>query len=170
MTRLEALQVAIDSLKYNQETGELVWVKGRSDRVGKVAGNVDSRGYRKIMVKGHNFRAHRICWVIAYGSEPANEIDHINGLKDDNRLRNLREATRSQNCMNMKVRSDNKSGFKGVYWREHAKRFTASIWKDGKRKTLGYFDTAEQAHKSYIQASINMHGEFANTGGGNGTR
>ena len=51
MTRLEALQVGIDSLKYNQETGELVWVKGRSDRVGKVAGNVDSSGYRKIMVK-----------------------------------------------------------------------------------------------------------------------
>lgn len=170
MTKDEALTIAKESLSYNAESGVLIWSKGRSDRIGKNAGNVDSSGYRKIMVGGINFRAHRLCWMLAYGEYPNEEIDHINSIKDDNRLTNLRQATRSQNCMNMKLRSDNKSGFKGVYWREHAKRFTASIWKDGKRKTLGYFDTAEQAHKAYVQASINVHGEFANTGVENGTR
>lgn len=164
MTKNDALKIAIESLHYDPKLGRLIWSKARADRIGKVAGHVDRSGYRKIMVKGFNFRAHRLCWLIHYGTEPDGEIDHINGIKDDNRIENLREATRSQNCMNMKLRSDNASGFKGVYWREHAKRFTASIWKDGKRKSLGYFNTAEQAHEAYVQASACAHGEFANTG------
>lgn len=173
MIKNQALMIAKESLIYNHESGVLTWLKGRADRIGKSAGNVDSSGYRKIMIGGINFRAHRLCWMLAYGEYPNMEIDHINGIKDDNRLCNLRQVTRSENCMNMKLRSDNKSGFKGVYWREHAKRFTANIWKDGKRKSLGYFDTAQQAHNAYVQAATHIHGEFANsgiTGEKNGTR
>jgi len=170
MTKNEAAKLAPEFLYYNPKNGVLIWSKGRADRIGKAAGYVDDSGYRKVSIKGFNFRAHRLCWLIHYGTEPDGEIDHINGIKDDNRIENLREATRSQNCMNMKLRSDNASGFKGVYWREHAKRFTASVWKDGKRKSLGYFDTAEQAHEAYVQASACAHGEFANTGVGNGNR
>ena len=164
MTKDDALKIAAKSLHYNSETGVLIWSIGRADRIGNIAGYVDSSGYRKVMVKGFNFRAHVLCWFIHHGKLPNGEIDHINGKKDDNRMDNLREATRSQNCMNMKLRSDNASGFKGVYWREHAKRFTANIWKDSKRKSLGYFDTAEQAHDAYVKASKEVHQEFANTG------
>jgi len=164
MTRNEALKVAIESLAYDKETGNLTWTKPigfKKSVIGQIAGSVDSRGYRSVYLKGFNFRAHLLCWILAYGVKPTKEIDHINGIKDDNRLNNLREATRSENCINRKLFSNNKSGFKGVHWREHAQRFTANIYKNKKRISLGYFDTAEKAHDAYLKAAHEIHGEFA---------
>jgi hypothetical protein len=165
MTKDEALQLLVSSLQYNQETGHLIWVKARSHRIGKIAGHVDCSGYRKIGCKGYLFRAHRLCWFIVYGAMPKHEIDHINGVKDDNRLCNLREATLSENRINVKLRSDNASGFKGVRKTiRFARPFRAEIQKNGKRISLGCFETAQQAHEAYVKASINFHGEFANSG------
>ena len=165
MSKDEALQVLVSLLQYNQETGQLVWVKGWINKIGKVAGHVDCSGYRKIGFKKYQFRAHRLCWFIVHGTMPKHEIDHINGLKDDNRLCNLRQATISENRINVKLRSSNKSGFKGVRRVNRiARPFRAAIQKDGLRISLGNFETAEQAHDAYVKASIKFHGEFANTG------
>ena len=165
MTKDEALQLLVSKLQYNQETGDLIWVKARSHRVGKIAGYVGLNGYRRIGSKGYLFRAHRLCWFIVYGSMPEHEIDHINGLKDDNRLCNLRQATLSENRTNVKLRSDNKVGFKGVRRVNRlARPYRVSIQKNGRRISLGNFETAEQAHDAYVKASIKFHGEFANTG------
>lgn len=165
MTKDEALQMLVSSLQYNQETGYLIWVKARSHRIGKIAGHVGCSGYRKIGCKGYMFRAHRLCWFIVYGVMPEYEIDHINGLKDDNRLCNLREATLSENRTNVKLRSSNTSGFKGVcIVNRIAKPYRAAIQKNRRRISLGNFETAEQAHDAYVKASIKFHGEFANTG------
>jgi hypothetical protein len=162
MTKDEALQLLVSSLQYNQETGTLTWVKASRNN-GKIAGHLNNDGYRKIMFKGYQFRAHRVCWCIVYGVMPKHEIDHINGLRGDNRLCNLREATRSENEMNKKVRFDSISRFRGVY-QTSKNSFKATITKNGKKIRLGCFKTAEQAHEAYVKASINFHGEFANSG------
>lgn len=88
------------------------------------------------------------------------QIDHINNDKLDNRKANLRICTQAENARNRPRPSNNKSGFKGVIWREHTKGFSASIVRDGKRTYLGYFHTAEDAARAYNRAAIEKHGEF----------
>jgi len=88
-------------------------------------------------------------------------IDHINLNKLDNRRENLRVCTHQQNQFNTTKRSDNTSGFKGVYFDKQNQKFRASISIDGKNKYLGLFDTAEDAHECYKQAALKHHGEFA---------
>jgi hypothetical protein len=88
-------------------------------------------------------------------------VDHINGDGLDNRRSNLRLATKAQNQRNQRLRRDNKSGFKGVCWDNRAKKWRALIRFNGKQKTLGYFDTPEEAYEAYCAAAIELHGEFA---------
>lgn len=88
-------------------------------------------------------------------------VDHKSGDRLDNRRRNLRRATRRQNCQNRKTRRDSKSGIKGVRWHAHAKKWTASILIAGKRHYLGYFSTSEKAARAYRKASRSAFGEFA---------
>jgi hypothetical protein len=107
---------------------------------------------------------HRVIWEMHYGPIPDGmHVDHENGDKADNRIGNLRLATRSQNKANEKLRKDNKSGFKGVYRRENGK-FRASISVNGKIKKLGNFDTAEEAHLAYCRAAHICYREFARFG------
>jgi len=87
------------------------------------------------------------------------QVDHINHNCLDNRRSNLRICTPSENCYNRKVKSDSKTGIKGV--RVDAYGFTSSITVKGKKKYLGYFMTAEDAHEAYKKASIDLHGEFS---------
>jgi hypothetical protein len=92
---------------------------------------------------------------------PVSYVDHINNNSLDNRRENLRLATPSQNAMNKKMRSDNRTGFPGVrfVWRQN--RYHARIGVGGKRISLGYFKTAEEAHDAYKSASLKYHGEFS---------
>ena len=166
MTKNEAMQIAVDSLEYDRETGHLTWIKpvgARLDFVGKRAGSKYQDGYRYIRVKGFRLLEHRVIWALS--DMPATvQIDHINGIKDDNRLCNLRMATNSQNSMNKPKQSNNTSGYKGVTFHKGTGKYHAKIGSKGKNKSLGYFDTAEQAHAAYVEASSNVHGEFANSG------
>ena len=90
-------------------------------------------------------------------------VDHINGNSLDNRRKNLRVATKSQNMQNAGANCRNTSGYKGVHWLKAACKWQARIRHDGKRIHLGVFDTAEQAHEAYCAAAESLHGEFANT-------
>lgn len=105
-------------------------------------------------VKKHVFM-HQAIISTAAGSE----IDHIDCDGLNNRRRNLRQATRAQNCMNQRTRSDNKSGFKGVQKRNS--KWEARIWVSGKVERLGQFETAEDAHAAYCAAASRRHGKFA---------
>lgn len=89
------------------------------------------------------------------------QVDHVNGDQTDNRRSNLRLATRSQNLANSRLRSDNSTGFKGVHFNKAERRYIASISKQGRRHHLGYYDTAEEAHKAYLTAAQALFGEFA---------
>jgi hypothetical protein len=89
--------------------------------------------------------------------------DHINRDGLDNRLSNLRAATQSENIRNQGVRRNNKSGLKGASWHTTANRWVAKIKLDKKQFHLGFYDTAEEAHRAYCEASERLHGKFGGT-------
>ena len=98
----------LSGVSYNPKTGEM-------RRFGKPLNTADRNGYKRISIGNKNMLQHRVAWYLAYGYW-ANEIDHINRDKTDNRLFNLRDCTRTTNRLNAGLRSDNKSGKIGVSW------------------------------------------------------
>jgi hypothetical protein len=93
-------------LKYNPDTGVITWATtSRHVNAGDVAGYVCPRGYRYISVGGKKQSAHRLAWFLSYGVWPEDQVDHINGDKTDNRLVNLRSATKAQNNRNVPKRA-----------------------------------------------------------------
>lgn len=102
-------------------------------------------------------RLHRVILNAPEGME----VDHINGDGLDNRRRNLRLASRSENARNRGATAANTSGFKGVDYFKPTEKYRAYITVHGKRSYLGYFDTAEEAHAAYAEAARALHGEFA---------
>lgn len=88
------------------------------------------------------------------------EIDHRDGNKLNNVRRNLRPATRTDNCRNVGLKKSNTSGFKGVCYDKSRGNYIASIRHGGKKHTLGRFATAEEASRAYIKAAKEHHGEF----------
>jgi hypothetical protein len=149
-------------LDYNKDTGLFTWnkSKGRA-KAGSVAGTPHSHGYVNIMVSGHMFYAHRLAWLYHYGNIPDVGIDHINMIKNDNRIQNLRLATQSQNQGNITKRVDNKSGYKGVSWSKGCKKWLAQITLNGKAFNLGVYETKEKAYAAYCEAAVKNRGEFA---------
>lgn len=152
-------------LDYDAETGALTWRVGRKRaRAGNVAGTPHSKGYIQIRIYGKPYLAHRLAWLITHGAWPENQIDHINGERDDNRLVNLRPATPAENLRNAKRQRNNTSGFKGVSWHKPSKRWQAQIAVNGRTIHVGCFSTPEEAHAAYCKAAEKLHGEFANFG------
>lgn len=128
---------------------------------GKRTGSVAAKGYRLLCISGRYYMEHRIAWTIVYGQIPEGlTVDHINGSKGDNHIENLRLATDCQNSYHRPRRSNNVSGFKGVYQRENGK-YRAVITVDKKRKSLGTFNTKEEAYAVYCESAHKFHGEFA---------
>lgn len=130
-------------------------------RVGGIAGYITPNGYRLIRVNNGQYQAHRLAWVMIHGSAPADQIDHINGRREDNRISNLRPATCSQNQMNCGKRSDNSSGYKGVSWHKRKKKWSVGIQVERKRIFLGDFTEISDAAAAYAAASRRYHGEFS---------
>ena len=147
-------------LDYDAETGEFRWrvSQGGKAKAGDKAGCRQPRGYWKIRIDGKDYRPHRLAFLYAHGRFPSQDIDHRNGIRHDNRLSNLREATRSENLANGKVR---RLGLKGVHFHKRQGKWQAQIQKNGKNFHLGTFDTELEAHAAYVQAANQLHGEFA---------
>lgn len=156
----------IDLLKqrlvYEPETGEFIWLKPRIGMVaGAIAGSVNSHGYVVINTGGKTLKAHRLAWWFVYGEEPSGLMDHINGSRADNRIENLRLASAQQNAVNRCVRSDSKSGIKGVSWRASKRKWVAVIVSNGIRRSLGNFASRDDAEAAYKAGALEIHGEFA---------
>lgn len=152
-------------LDYDQTTGRFIWKPGRAGVSGGTeAGSISTWGYRQIKINGKQYAAHRLAWFIVYHEWPARELDHINGDKLDNRITNLREATRSQNQAAISRHRDSAQPFKGVQ-RLPSGRWRAHITKDYKRRHVGVYDTPEEASAAYYEAASQLHGKFANAGG-----
>jgi len=150
-------------LDYNRETGVFIWkvsIKGTKGK-GKEAGTLTSKGYRDVCVEGKKYGMHRLAFLYELGYVPEN-VDHINGIKSDNRWNNLRPATTSDNSCNCKGRGT-RSGYKNVYYDPRGKaKFFAIIRKNKKSYHTGYFETAEEASKEACRLREYVHGEFAN--------
>ncbi|CAB4241124.1 HNH nuclease [uncultured Caudovirales phage] len=151
-TRLKEL------LHYDPLTGIFTWRIYRSPvaRVGDTAGTLDSHGHRQIGVQRKLYGAHRLAWFYVYGVWPKNDIDHMNRIKDDNRIKNLRDVPTALNCQNaVDARSNSKSKLLGVHRKRYS--FIAQIAVGGKKIHLGSFKTAEDAHAAYIAAKQKLH-------------
>lgn len=145
-------------LHYDPDTGVFTWLVSRQRiRCGDVAGCIRSDGYRKIGVVGKPYQAHRLAWLYMTGSWPKDGTDHRNGVKDDNRWDNLREATQCENNQNMAIPSTNTSGFMGVSWDAQAGKWKAAIGIAGRVKNIGRFTTPEAAHAAYLSAKAETH-------------
>lgn len=157
-----SLDVLTNLLNYDYRTGVFTWVTKpyrSSVLIGSKTGTVNGSGYVCITLKGVIYRAHRLAWFYVYGEWPLGQIDHINRVRHDNRIANLRIVDSSQNQQNTVAPITNKSGFKGVcfseskgygYWR-------ASIMFQGKRISLGNFPNKEEAAYAYANAASKIH-------------
>jgi hypothetical protein len=154
----------LSRLSYDPETGLFTRLKPwGSKKAGQLTGRLTWDGYRRISVGGRDYAAHRIAWLVVYGVAPSDEIDHINGNRDDNRIANLRVVTRSENCRNRRLRSDNTHGVPGVYFHAATNRWCAQSCHGGKNKNLGSFRTFEEA--AAVRAKFQEdHGYHSNHG------
>lgn len=169
---LDALRQLLD---YDPETGILTWKPRPSDMfknsdkricatwnsryAGKEAlGHIDANGYKVGHVLGRGIKAHRAAWAIYYGSYPENQVDHINGERNDNRIENLRDVSQSQNQRNAGLRIDNRSGHPGIFERKNG---YFSVYCRG--KYLGSRPTLKQAKELRDKAEA-KHGFHENHG------
>lgn len=146
---------------YNPETGALLWKEKICRRIvpGVIAGRINHHGYWQVRINGRSYQAHRIAWAHVHGAWPLADIDHINGVKDDNRIANLRDVSRATNTENQRrARKDNKStGVLGVTVHKPSGLFVAFITVARKQRNLGYFKTVEEASQAYLRAKRDMH-------------
>ena len=158
-------------LRYEPDTGKLFWKvrpEGRPEWNARYAGKEamtarDTGGYPYGQIYKRPHRAHRVIWAIVTGAWPKADIDHINGDRSDNRIENLREATRSQNCHNSGLQARNTSGFKGVHFDKRSGRWRSKIMHCGRETHLGLYETPQEAHAAYSDAASRLHGEFSRT-------
>ena len=127
-------------------------------KIGDIAGSLQSTGYYTTYVNSIRFSVHRIIFMMHHGYLPKC-IDHINGIKTDNRIENLREATFSENACNKLGNA--KSGIKGVFWSKYHKKWSVVCWKNKKHHFIGRFKNIEDAKTAVKKARIDLHKEFA---------
>jgi hypothetical protein len=134
-------------LDYDPETGVFTRKVRLAHRhqVGDIAGQKHTKGYVLIGVDSELYFAHRLAWLHYYGEWPKNQIDHINRVKTDNRIANLRDVTNAENHRNRPINSNNKSGHIGVSWAARTGRWQATITVAGKSIFLGQYDKLEDA-------------------------
>jgi hypothetical protein len=148
-------------LSYDADTGRFVWLLPTSNRVkaGQTAGSISVLGYLRINIDGRSYLAHRLAWFYTHGRWPAEQIDHINGKRADNRIANLRDCSPAQNCQNTTSRRGATSRYLGVSWAGCVKGrpWQALIKGGGKRKHLGHFATEHEASIAYRAAKPAFH-------------
>jgi hypothetical protein len=135
---------------YDPNTGEVrrkVSV-ARNAKEGALAGWKNSEGYLHVKIEKASYKLHRIIWLYVYGVWPTGVIDHINRIKDDNRIVNLRDATVQLNNINKGARKDSKTGVPNVTWRERDKSYQAACRRNGKQNYLGSYKNIDDALKA----------------------
>jgi len=145
-------------LNYCPDTGIFTWREKVAVRVkiGDIAGSKHHSGYLTIFSQGKSHRAHRLAWLYVHGVWPKSSIDHINGIKSDNRIANLREVSQLINMQNLRqVAKNTQSGLVGAA--RNGNNWQAYIRINKKAVYLGTFKTPEEAHKVYMDAKRKYH-------------
>lgn len=147
-------------LHYEPDTGNFYWLKSRGTaKVGNIAGSL-CNGYIRVSIGGESHYAHRLAWIYTHGFVPDTDIDHIDGNTSNNRMTNLRLATRSQNNANS-PKSLGRSGVRGAIWHKASGRWRSAIRVNGRIISLGYFSSPEDAAAAYTVACRKYFKEFA---------
>ncbi|TFH72404.1 HNH endonuclease [Gammaproteobacteria bacterium LSUCC0112] len=152
-----------NTFTYSGETGLLYWKKRNSNRIkiGDAAGSLSNLGTIQLRINGRLFSAHRVIWAIVHGYEPPADlvIDHIDGVRSNNRISNLRLVTQAENTRNTRIGRRNKSGVLGVSFKKSKRRWIAIISDHGKSIYLGSFIKKEGAIKArrYAQRWLGYH-------------
>jgi len=153
MNDQELLSFCNKHLTYNPDTGDI-------SRYGNILNRPNDQGYLVIKLSNHHYKQHRVAFLMSNGYLHE-QIDHINHIKSDNRIINLRACTQSQNQFNAKRKVTNTSGYKVVHWRRNRSRWVARIVVDSRRKILGHFTCKHEAARAYNRAALIHYGEFA---------
>jgi hypothetical protein len=141
--------------------GRLFWKETKGRRVaGREAGWLADTGYRLLGLFGKDHKEHRVIFFMHHGYFPK-YVDHINGVKTDNRIENLRECSASDNLCNQSKNKRNTSGYKNVYYHKKNKKWYVRIAYKKKDYIFGYFDDLEFAALVAEEAREKYHGEFA---------
>ena len=152
-------------LHYDADTGVFTWKQTKGPRAvkGDVAGT-DFKGYVRIKINSEKYLAHRLAWLYVYGDFPEGMLDHINQNKSDNRICNLRKASRSENLFNKGKTKANTSGVKNVSWCKRHKVYLARLSVNNRKIYLGRFKTISEAEAVLTANRQKYHGEFTNHG------
>lgn len=160
---LPSLERLNELFVYDATSGDLRWktipLHFKRAKVGDLVGTIGARGYRVIGIAGFYYHAHRIIWKMVTGTDPVDQIDHIDGDRLNNRWENLRAASNGQNRWNTKLAKNNSSGHKGVSY-EHGRSWVAYISAGGGQKRLGRFKSKEEAIAARLSAAEALHGEY----------
>lgn len=152
-------------LDYDPETGRFTWRVDRRGRAkaGSEAGGLDkSTGYMQLALSHEGVRLrvllHRLAWWYVTGGWPKGEVDHLNGIRTDNRWCNLRDGTKQLNMQNQRrARRDSLTQVQGVQFHRRVGKFHARITVDGRDRSLGYFSSADEAGHAYLEAKRRLH-------------
>lgn len=167
-----------ECLDYNVLTGAFTWkIRPRhhfpsrrahstwnARYAGTTPGYIRPDGYIGMTVGDQKCLAHRLAWFMVFGEWPTLYIDHINGVGNDNRLVNLREAHQYENTMNSRTPKCNTSGTKGVVWSKQKRKWTVQIRSKKRRYCGGFFDDIEEAKAANRSLRQQLHGEFSHHG------
>jgi len=152
-------KIYFENISYEPATGLFYWETpgNGSNNTGDVAGNLTQKGYLSLTVSRKGYMCHRLAWCLFYGKMPARQIDHINGVKRDNRIINLRDVSNAENNQNKTVPvKGSSSSYLGVSKRNEY-TFIAQITTNGENLHLGSFRTPEEAHDAYVKAKRRLH-------------
>lgn len=163
-------------MEFNFETGKITW-KHRDESMFRAPqwaqawntrfackpalNHITDEGYRNGSYLGRVLQSHIIIFIAYYGRTPTMILDHINGIRDDNRIENIREAGYFENTINRRNLNKNKNGYKGVFYFSCTNKYYARIRKNYKWIHLGTFNTPIEAGHAYNKAAVQLHGEFA---------
>lgn len=150
-------------LKYNPNTGDWIWLitkNNNSALKNQKAGTINSVGYRVICIDKKFYLSSRLAWFYMTGKWPLKQMDHKDTNRSNDIWDNLRLATNGQNTCNQKIRIDNKTGTKGVFFRKDTKKYSVRVTIDNKKINLGCYNTLEEARAVRQKAANNFHGEF----------
>ena len=132
---------------YDAESGMLLWRNGngRNVKPWQQANSLNSSGYYAAKIQGKDYRVHRLIWLYVNGKFPDGDIDHKNRIRNDNRLCNLRDVSRTDNAQNISLPKHNKSGHIGVSWIKSHNCWTVYVKVNKKNKWLGYYKNLNDA-------------------------
>ena len=160
-------ELILKVLKYDALSGTLIWISNlHSKRAipGRRAGSlVKSTGYRNISLFGRTYLEHQLIWFIYYGVWPSGQIDHINQVRDDNRIANLRDVSKADNARNRSRNPNSKLGEHGIWFNQRTNRYVAEITLNGKKVYQKSFEDIDEAIKERKIKSLEL-GFHANHG------